>query len=421
MPEFDARARLGPMVGSWAETALIIALVFGLLALNTVAIYSLFTSRGSYVIWDLHPPLMAARAVLQGVDPYSPQVTETIQMLDYGRIAQEGEDAQAFAYPAYLAYLLIPIAALPLPWAQAIWLSMLEAAIIISVIAGIEAWGWPESKLAKVAIVLWTLAFYPFTWAFILGQMSLLVGGVLAAGFWLTLTRKDRRGGVLLGLTIIKPNLVFLLVPGLMVWALARGRGRLVRWMGTVMLALVILPMPFTADWIPSFIRRLREYSSYSPFSAPAHLVGSWFPSETGTAATFVLAAAVLGVVAYGWREAVNSEARGALIWAFGASLLGAIWIAPQSSIVNQVVLLIPMIGVLGTLWKGGGPARVFSLSLLGFWLLLYWWLAQMPPISTAQPRYPVEHRVLAPVLPLTLGVLWLALRRRVLHRLGAI
>lgn len=419
MGELDSRTLPKAGMGRRTEIALTAGLLLGLLVLNSLAIFGLFTSRGNFVIWDLHPPLMAARAVLKGIDPYSPEVTESIQLLDYGRVAQQGEDAQAFAYPAYLAFLFIPIAVLPLSWAQAVWLSLLETAIIISVVAGIESWSWPESRLGKVGIVLWAMALYPFAWAFILGQVSLLVCGMLAIGFWSIRTGKDRIAGLLLGLTIIKPNLVFLLIPGLLIWAYIRGRGGLWRWMAGTMLVLVALPMPFTPDWIMSFMHRLGEYSSYSPFSPPAYLVGRWFPAGMQNATTMGLAALVLSLVVLSWWEAARAAGRAALIWAFGTSLLGAVWIAPQTSIVNQVVLLIPMIGVMAVLWERGRLGRVLGVCLLLFWLAVFWGLVQTAPISAAEPRYPVEHRVLAPVLPLTVGIMWLVLRRLILRRLG--
>jgi hypothetical protein len=255
----------------------------------------------------------------------------------------------------------------------------------------------------------------------ILGQVSLPVCALIGTGFWLMLNGHDRTGGILLGLTIIKPNLVFLLVPGLVIWGYARGRRSFWRWMTGTMLVLLALPMPFTPDWILSFIRRLSEYSSYSPFSPPAVLVGRWFPPGVQLGATVGMVALVSAAVLFGWWEAARSEGRGPLSWAFGMSLLGAVWIAPQTSIVNQVILLIPMLGILAILWRQGRPSRLIALSLILVWLVLFWCLVRIPPISTAEPRYPVEHRVLAPILPLTVGFFWVGLRRRLLGLAGGV
>src|SRR5574337_1005815 len=76
---------------------LLVALVAYLL--NTVMLYTTFTSRGKFVIWDFHPVFVAGQYVLRGANPYSDEVTRAIHLLDYGRPARPDEDPQSFAYP----------------------------------------------------------------------------------------------------------------------------------------------------------------------------------------------------------------------------------------------------------------------------------------------------------------------------------
>ena len=68
---------------------------------------------------DLYPRWLGARELLRhGRNPYSPEITREIQQGYYGRPldptrADDPKDQQAFAYPAYVVFLIAPTIDLP--------------------------------------------------------------------------------------------------------------------------------------------------------------------------------------------------------------------------------------------------------------------------------------------------------------------
>ncbi|MGD8554140.1 MAG: glycosyltransferase family 87 protein [Anaerolineales bacterium] len=388
---------------------LLAALIVIFLLVDAAALYWLLTSRGNYLIWDIHPTLVAANAVIEGKDPYSDEVTAEIQRQVYGRPAAPNEDVHAFAYPIYVAYLAIPLALLPLPWAQAAWLALLQLAILAGFLLAIDVWKWPRQRLARGGILLWCAVLYPVVWGFLLGQPALLAFAVIVLCVWAVARGSDRLAGVTLGLTWIKPQLAFLLFPGVLLWAIFRRRHKVWLWATGTFAAIVLLPMLLQPSWVSHFIHRLFEYDQYSPFTPPAVLLAQACCAPVAPWLGPLIVGLFLGATAWGWWRAIRSHRPADFLWAVGMTLIATTAVAPQTSTVNQVVLVLPIIGLVKHLFSKGRGGWAAAVLLLVFWGAALWLLSWLPPVATATPRYPVEHRVLSPILPVTLVILWLA------------
>jgi hypothetical protein len=381
------------------------------LLMNAAALYWLLTSRGSYVIWDIHPTLVAAKAVLKGEDPYSDEVTAEIQRQVYGRPAGPNEDVHAFAYPIYVAYLAVPLALLPLPWAQAVWLALLQLAMLVGLLLTIDVWKWPQQWLARTGLILWCAVLYPVVWGFLLGQPALLAFAVIVLSVWAIVRGSERLAGMALGLTWIKPQLAFLLFPGVLLWAALRRRRQVWLWAAGTFAVILLLPMMLQPGWVGHFIHRLFEYDQYSPFIPPAVLLARACCAPVANWLGPLIVCLLLGATLWGWWRTIRSHRPADFLWAVGMTLITTTAVAPQISTVNQVVLVLPIIGLVRQLYSKGRAGWVAALVLLVFWGATLWLLSWLPPVATATPRYPVEHRVLSPILPSTLAVLWLVAR----------
>jgi hypothetical protein len=376
----------------------------------TFGFYFGLTSTRQIVIWDIHPTIVAAGAVLRNVDPYAPEVTLQIQEDVYGRPALPGEDVQGFAYPIYVAFLGLPLALMPLPWAQAIWLSLLLTSAIAGVALTISLWNWPCRLVSRVLVVMWSLAFYGVVWGFVLGQIALIIFALLATLAWAAHRRFDGLAGVMVGFMIIKPQTAFLIVPAVLGYAAVRRRWRLVVSALVIMLILVGVPTIFHLNWISGFVRRLGEYNIYSPFTAPVVVVAKQCCEPVAGLLAPIAVILIVGAMLYGWRVAVLSGNEGDFLWAFGATLIATTLIAPQISTINQIILLVPIMAVFKRLASKGVFGIVTLVFLLVLWGAVPWLLSLVPPISTAHPRHPVEHKALSPIIPFTLGALWIGL-----------
>jgi hypothetical protein len=387
----------------------------GLIAVAYLAVililYFGFTSTRKLIIWDMHPPLLAADALWRGVNPYSVQVTQAIQRLDYGRLARPGEDPQPFSYPLAIAFLFMPLARLPLQWAQAIWLATLLFAALGGFALVLMIWNIRLKPPGLGGLLIGWLVFYPLVWCFILGQVSLLVFFLPNLVIWAIQRNRDRMGGAALGLLLLKPQMGFLLVPMVLIWAIAHKLWRLVLSALAVMAMVAVLPLFFFPTWIFDFLQRMGEYNQFSPFTAPAVIIARDCCASASFWVAPFLVITIVGIFLWGFWRALGSDHFNDFLWAASFALIATTLIAPQISIVNQVLLLLPMIGLVRWLTSCGKLGNVVGVVLVIFWGASLWILEALLPASTALDLPALQHRVLSPVIPVTLGILWVFLK----------
>src|SRR2546430_3544873 len=125
-----------------------------------------------------------------------------------GSVGSLVDTNHVFMSPPPAAWMVAPIAGLPLPAAYLLW-------TLISVAAFMAAW-WlvvPGSRLFRVTVLLISLALWPVHYQFWLGQWVVATLALLALSWWLL--ERDRwllAGGVLALSMLFKPQDV-LLVP----------------------------------------------------------------------------------------------------------------------------------------------------------------------------------------------------------------
>jgi len=142
------------ITGERARMLLLMILVLATYLFLAYGAYSLFTSQipsGN----DFYSRWRGTRALLlEGKDPYSEEVTLEIQKGMYGRPARGDEDQVAFAYPLYVSVLILPLAFLPYPQAQALWLSGLVFLILVTVVIILRTFYWKPSPGRLLALSL---------------------------------------------------------------------------------------------------------------------------------------------------------------------------------------------------------------------------------------------------------------------------
>jgi len=382
----------------WAVLALL------LFALNAWGIYALFTSRVQVAVWDFHPRWVGLRAMfLDGADPYSDEVTLAIQQQMLGRPAHPDEDQQAFAYPLHSMVLLGPLALLPLPIAQAVWFSLLEAGLLAFIVLAPRAVGWrpPTWLLAMTAVFV--LGLYSNVWALVLGQTSIVVAAILALAWWALRAERWGLAGVCLALATIKPQMAFLLVPGILAWAVYRRRWRLVATFAVALGALVLVPVPWLPGWPLEWLAAARRYAGYTPFDPPLLMLlrSKWLAA--------VVAAALLAWTVVRWYRAPQPRAA-ACDWALGMLVVTGALVAPRTTHANQLLLLLPLFLVFRRL---PGTWAVVAAEI--GWLVVPWLLdlALLPPVSSGLQHTIWQNRVISPLLPsaLVLALLYLSPR----------
>jgi hypothetical protein len=383
---------------STPQRVLLATLALALFALNAWGVYALFTSRVQIAVWDFHPRWMGLRAMLRdGVDPYSDEVTLAIQQQMYGRPARPDEDQIAFAYPLHVMALVGPLALLPLPVAQALWFSLLEASLLTFIIFGPWAVGWRPPTWLLALTAFFTLGVYHNVWAMILGQISIVVAVLIALTWWGLRTGRWCLAGTCLALATIKPQVSFLLVPGVLAWAAYRRRWRLVVTFAVVFGALILLPVPWLPAWPLSWLAAADRYFDYTIFKPPLVML-----ARSAWLARAIAVLLLIWTASRCWRA---KERQGAAFdWALGMFIVVSALIAPRTSHVNQLVLLLPLFFIFARVSSNGGIAAVEIVLLLGLWLIDF---TLFPP--TSSPQHMIwQHKLISPILPIGLALVLL-------------
>lgn len=367
----------------WRRVALV-----GLVCYVTVSLVSyLQLTRDQGGAPDFFTPWLASRAFLvEGLDPYSDEVTARSQHAILGRAAETGEDQLAFAYPLPVVILLAPFALLPYPVAQAAWTGgLLLGTCLLS-----RAWIRRRlSSFGLVGLFLWTIGFYPIARSLILGQIALASTLLFGLGVLLLLRpptaerRREILAGVALAFALVKPQLMFLAVPLVILRAWRDGqRAAVVVW-GATSLSLLGVSLLLAPGWIGRWIQRVAEYAAY--VKAPA-IIATLLPP-----AWLHLPAALAGLSIALWASWRRLRAP-------VADFLPTLWlvlavtllVTPRSTASDQALLALPFLHWIDLYprWAPAGAAIV----AIGLWILFLVflssagesWLLRLPlPIVT--------------------------------------
>jgi hypothetical protein len=190
-----------------------------------------------------------------------------------------------FMSPPPAAWMVAPIAWLPLPAGYLLW-------TLVSLVAFIAAW-WlvvPGSRLARVTILLVSLAVWPVHYQFWLGQWVVFTLALLALTWWLLERDRWVAAGLVLALSLcFKPQDVLLVPVALLVsgrWkpvAVAAGAGAVIGG-----LSLLSLGQAGVKDWF-----NIASQIHADPFEAPMT-----YSSLFGQGAVTTAVEVTLGVVA---------------------------------------------------------------------------------------------------------------------------
>jgi hypothetical protein len=379
---------------------LVSILVVAVILLDAYATYVVFTSKFPGAN-DFYSRWAGGRVFLvDGLNPYSDEVTRRIQLGMYGHLAEEGADQVAFAYPLYTIYLFFPVSLIPsYPQAQAVWQAMLEFALLLAVFFTFRMYRWQPRPWLLVATCLWSVLFYPGARSIILGQFAIVVFAFVALALWAVKESRHILAGLCLALSTIKPQMVFLLIPLLLLWAICHRRWQLVGSFAVSMTILLLSSLLLVPTWISDFFIWMIKYPSYTAIGSPIWTLTHHFFPQLGKLAEITISLLVLGYLFYTWRGAVNGSWL-EFDWVVAMTFIVTNLIALRTATTNYVVLLMPIFIVFKTLDKRFQRRGAILIALIELLLLVGFWILFA---ATVVGNY--EHPIM--YLPLPIG-LWL-------------
>jgi hypothetical protein len=343
------------------------------------------------------------------LNPYSDEGAYYTQLAIYGRAARPDEDQNVLVYPFYSVLVYGPFIIFDYAFARALFMTLLQSAVVAGAGLTLGLLDWRPPPWLVVLLLLWSLLNYPEARAVLIGQFAPLGFFALAGALWLLKRKHDGWGGLLLVLATVKPTLVYLIVPCLVVWALARRRWRFILGLGGGGLALCLASFAVLPSWFGDWLGRVSGYTGYRATQGVVwQLTHVVFPG-LGQAGEVVIIVGLLAGVAWVWWRVLRGrhDLDAEYLYAVGVTLLVSFLIDAHTATPNYVLLLIPTFGVLAVLdrrgGRGGRLAIVLSLLLL---FVSQWWLHFATVIGNAE-----QAAVFFP-WPLALGVVWVLGRR---------
>lgn len=325
-----------------------------------------------YTFWK------AARAEFsEGRNPYDPAVAREIQLNIQGRLSEPGEDQFAYSYPAFGLLLVAPLAFLPFDWAQAIWLAV---NFLLVLAAGL--WLSPRNR-RWVGATFW--AFYPVSFALILGNFDLLLAVLWLVYFAGALEQNQREPGnspwvgALLAITTLKPQFSWFFLILMLFLALRRRQGKLLAGFAAGCALLWLLPFLWHPHWLAEWLNQITQYlganaGRSSPLSHLLALLPAHLASPVCWLGRLALAGASCCLFWQAWHGKI--PALNLLAWCGFLTFL----IHPTGMSYEQMTLLIPLF-----IWAlRERRATLAGLVWAGFILLS--WLALAATLSKFDP-----------------------------------
>jgi hypothetical protein len=228
---------------------------------------------------DLFPLWVGTRElILNGRDPYSPEITGEIQRGYYGRPIDHTRtsdpiDEQRFAYPLFVVFLLAPTINLPFIVVKWLFTAILFMSAAWGVLLWIRVIGLKAGPDKILACILLTLATIPYAQGIQLQQLSVLVAFLLAAAGYALATEQFAVAGLLMATATIKPQLSIYLIGCVLLWSLWEWRSR--KWVAisffTVLMALVLASEALLPRWHLQFVAGIEPYLRYTQATTGMH------------------------------------------------------------------------------------------------------------------------------------------------------
>lgn len=297
---------------------------------------------------DFYPIWLTGRALLfQRENPYTRDMTRKIQIGLYGRPmdpnrpTDQARDYRAFAYPLFTDLLAAPL----LPWRFDVVRIVLSILLVpltaLSVLLWLRVLHIQAASSTVAILMILALANYPVLIGLYVGQVGLFVGAGLALSMAALTRRRLALSGVLLALSSVKPQMVWLLAIYLISWSLKDWRGRRTVAFGFLLtlLLLFVVSEIFLPGWLSAWWHTVARYPAYTLPPLPQYVLGRVLGSLVMLAALVVA-----GVV--GWKslraDGTSQEFSFALCFILAVSVL----LQPSAGAAYDQIVLLP-----GILW----------------------------------------------------------------------
>jgi len=352
--------------------------------------------------------------LLEGHSPYGEVVTHAIQDIIYGRDADASEDKSLFVYPAYSIFVFSPFALIgDYPLARALWMVFLELSLLGIGILSLSLCRWRPSPIMLAVMLVFILFWYHSVRPLINGNAAIVVALLITAAFYLIRADRDIPAGFLLALSTIKPQMVVLLLPYIVLWGISRKRWRLIISMVVSLSILITITSVLIPGWVFQNIDQIISYPNYTLPGTPGEIFGEWLPSAgkpIGWILTFILGLVILWEWRKLWTQDIDPFLWGAFLTLAITNLIGI-----RTAVSNYIALL-PALILVWAEWRRRFTHMAHWLILLSMALMFFglWWFFIVTLIPAEQPT---QHPIMFLPLPILIILGLYSIRDRYLEQ----
>ncbi len=401
-------------LGAKSTRRIVLAVMFiAFLVLLTWALYTFLTSkypgandfylrwRGAYAFWVEHR------------SPYDKAVSAQVELDLYGHPAStDPADDQYpgdFLYPFFTAILLAPIASVPYAVAEAIWLALTAAAVVVAFLLSADLFDWRLPPWLLMLGIVWVITFYPAARGIFLGQPGTIVACLEIVILWALAKEHDIGAGTALAVSLIKPQLGLLLIPFLMLWALRFRRWRFIASFAIVAGLLVGASFLLYPPWLGEMLKQVNEYNGYTKIGSPIWVITNYSLPFLGHPAELAITAVLLLIMLWAWMRVIWQRESALFMWTAALTLTVTHLISVRTATPHFVVFILPIVFYFRLLYRVPRYGRWLVAGTMLMMNVALWWLF----LTTLTGHF--EHAV--NYLPLPWGVLLLLLTTQNLWR----
>ena len=286
----------------------------------------------------------SGRTVLyDNATPYGQLASSRSQNTIFGIAGRVGIPPMLLDIPFHIEVFVLPFAFIQnFKVASAIWMTLLEILMVITVFICLRFLRWIPNPLIGSAIILYSIFSVHGLWAVISGN-AVIISGLLIAGVLLALREDlDELAGILLALATFKFFTVGFVIFFIILWAAFRRRKRLILPFAMTLVILIAVSFFFFPNWFLPYARAVLANLKFGEWLSPAKIFQDELPF-IGEKLGWILSGFFAIVLLTEWWLAMKKDYP-RILWTAALTLAITPLLGLPTYPQNYAVLIIPLI-----------------------------------------------------------------------------
>jgi hypothetical protein len=244
--------------------------------------------------------------------------------------------------------------------------------LFLLVIVSLRLVEWKVPPYKTAALIIFSLLWYHGLRTIILGQFAAINALIVTLALLLILRKQDFMAGLLLALSTAKPQMVYLLIPFVFLWAISVRRRDIIGGLLVGMALLIVGSIALMPSWPLQWLRQLMDYPSYTmQTGSPLSMIADSMPGISRQLSLF-LHALFYSYMVVEWVIAWGKDEHW-FRWTALMTIVITNMVAYRTATTNFMMML-PALFLIFSVWEArwrvGGQIGVWlTLIVLGFGL----------------------------------------------------